>query len=162
MPDPVTPKVPPPPPVPPAAGTNHTQPNPPTTVPSGETVVVACKLPNGLHLRLDKMQDGQTIQMADRVTLNGPNMPNALVAGGYAMTRVPKEFWDEWVKQNPDFQPFVAKPPLVYAQPSEQGAQSQAREQAAATSGLERLDPGRPGAKLEAVPGQPSGAQPAV
>lgn len=105
------------------------------------TVTVACKLPNGVIL---------DIPGAPSVTLNGANHPEAIA--GHGLTEVDAEFWAAWTKLYPDFQPL--KKELIFAQGGERSAISKAKERKGEKSGLEGLDPDKPGKGLERVPDQ--------
>src|SRR5579859_2600940 len=86
---------------------------------SSETVVVACKIPTGLVLQLQRevtrVEDSRDGPIGRKYwqkygpsyTVNGPAYPVGTVPkgfprqpqieGGYALTRgIPKKFWDEW------------------------------------------------------------------
>jgi hypothetical protein len=78
-----------------------------------DTVLIACKAPNGLVLNLDRSEKtderggSRIIRGAMTVTLAGWshafNEPDPTRGqGGYAFTQVPTEFWDEWFKINAD------------------------------------------------------------
>lgn len=96
-----------------------------------ETIVVGCKLPNGLVVD----QDGYT------VTLNGANASN--VIGGYGLTDgVDKDAFDKWLEAHKN-QPYVKKE-LVFAQAKANSAQSKASENASVKTGLEGLPQDRP------------------
>ncbi|MGZ9981548.1 hypothetical protein ACXXCT_08770 [Bordetella bronchiseptica] len=105
------------------------------------TVIVACKLPNGMIL---------DIPGAKSVTLNGANHPEAIA--GHGFTEVDAAFWDAWTKLYPDFQPL--KKELIFAQGGERSATSKAKERKGEKTGLEGLDPDKPGKGLERVPDQ--------
>ncbi|MGR7993840.1 hypothetical protein [Xanthobacter sp. ZOL 2024] len=125
------------------------------------SVSVACKLPNGLALRvfrmiphIEKQKDGSyreietAAQMGDTVTLKGyaapfGMAPNAPVAGGYAITSgVDADFWAAWLEQNAEHP--VVKNGLVFASERIDSVQKQAKEQAEIKCGLEALDPDKP------------------
>lgn len=128
---------------------------------SGETVTVALKHPNGLILRLFKMEDVQeavmgggtrTIKKAmpygGSVRIKGYNPRNSKIplpaaAGAFALTyNVPKDFWDEWVKQNSDH-PYLTGN-LLYAVGARRDAEAMSRERDKdLNSGLEPLNPDR-------------------
>lgn len=137
---------------------------PPAPAPtSGETVVVACKLPNGLILRLfhevDETeatpQGNRTVKVHRQrqdvvpVRLNGSATPYAKfpdypVHHGYALTVVDAGFWHEWCRQNHDAE--VLRNKLVFAHEKPEQAQGQAQEQHKdkVRSGLEPIDPKNP------------------
>lgn len=122
-----------------------------------ETVTIACKLPNGMVLRLFQMTEraeqvlggGQRkvkqAALIDRapITIKGCATPFGVALqtfGGYALTTgVDKEFWEEWVKQNADSD--ILKNNLMFVQGDEYRAADQAKEQAEITSGLQPLNP---------------------
>lgn len=99
------------------------------------TVTVGCKIPNGLHLDLG----------GKRITLNGSS--SSLVIGGYGLTEgVPAEFFEAWMKAYAD-SPAVTNG-LVFAQEKAADARAQALDQAEIKTGLEPLNPNKPGANL--------------
>jgi hypothetical protein len=125
---------------------------------SNETVTVACKIPNGLVMRLFEMVPGTepvmgggsrevkvSRQKGPTITLNGPSVrfgdiPPFSIVGGYALTpNVPADFFEEWKKQNSE-QMFI-KNNLIFAHGKTETASDRAREQNDVKSGLERIDP---------------------
>ena len=125
---------------------------------TNETVTVSLKHPHGLILRLHAMVDTQEAVMGGGIrivktarvvgrsyTIKGYSTPNSTVpmpalASAFMMTPgIPKEFWDEWVKQNHDH-PFV-EAGLIFASPSANYAAGKEREMEAMKCGLEPLDP---------------------
>ena len=107
---------------------------------SGETVMVACKLPNGLHM--DLVVDGAK----KRYTLKGNALPRgadvtdkeyARIVGGFAFTEVPKAFFDAWMRQYKDLE--AVKNGLIFARSKMQDAEAIAREKAELKSGLEPI-----------------------
>lgn len=126
---------------------------------SARTVVVACKMPNGmiLHLQEEYTDHEQTPngvrdvkrhrKIGDGVFVAGcampvgvPNPPKKSIVGGYALTRgVDAEFWTKWLEQNKDA-PYVRNG-IIFAMPSRDAAEEKADEQEAIKSGLEPLDP---------------------
>ncbi|WP_182356661.1 hypothetical protein [Komagataeibacter europaeus] len=90
-------------------------------------VTVGCKLPNGLVLRFGER----------KVILSGAN--SSRVVGGYGLTSVPSDLWEDWIKRHADT-PFVKKR-LVFAQATPAKAEGQAKEQEAVKTGMEPLDP---------------------
>ncbi|EOC1127308.1 hypothetical protein AAAW35_000284 [Cronobacter sakazakii] len=106
-----------------------------------ETIVVGCKLPNGLVVE----QDGYT------VTLNGSNSSN--VVGGYGLTEgVDKDAFENWLEVHKN-QPYV-KNELVFAQAKANSAQSKATENASIKSGLEGLPQDKPAPGIEKADGK--------
>ncbi|EMC4337225.1 hypothetical protein VEL91_002649 [Cronobacter sakazakii] len=106
-----------------------------------ETIVVGCKLPNGLVVE----QEGYT------VTLNGANSSN--VVGGYGLTEgVDKGAFEKWLEVHKN-QPYV-KNELVFAQAKANSAQSKATENASVKSGLEGLPQDKPAPGIEKADGK--------
>jgi hypothetical protein len=124
---------------------------------AADTVVVACKMPNGLILRLmhkttvQEPQPGggfrdQVVMRAtgEEVTLAGygaeaGKSPKAIVTDeGYALTfDVPKPFWDMWLEQNQELE--VVRNRLVFAHSSVNSARAESRDHAKTRNGLEPL-----------------------
>ncbi len=128
---------------------------------SGETVVVACKLPNGKYYQLYDMVEGnettptgyKVVKVAkprgERIKLNGSAIapmkaPEHGIHAGYGLTTVLKDTWDEICHQYRDDPALVNK--LIFASDKPDGAQGRAREQSQAKikSGLEPIDPKNP------------------
>ena len=79
---------------------------------TAEFVTIACKAPNGLILDLDYIE----IQNAEKGTIRTHRTPREkcvtlkgwarrwgdpdTTEGGYALTQVPKDFWDAWIARN--------------------------------------------------------------
>ena len=107
---------------------------------SSSTVTVACRIPQGLHL--DIVKHGEVRQ---RVTLNGSNSAHAVA--GYGITEhVPKEFFGKWLADHKDL-PAVRNG-LIFAHAQKRSAEAKAAEQTGLKSGLEPLDPKKPGKDL--------------
>lgn len=125
------------------------------------TVTVACKLPAGLILQIWEMAEvpegsptgTRMIKKAQKkgepVKLNGCALPFGVspefpMPGGYALTTIPADFWEEWCRQNKDSD--VLKNRIIFAHGSENDTATQAREQARekVKSGFEPIDPKNP------------------
>lgn len=94
-------------------------------------VVVGCKLPNGLHIHLDGKE----------VTLNGSN--SSRVIGGYGLTNVDESFITAWLAAHQDFPAVRAG--LIFVQVNAKKAEDEADEKVDVKSGLEGIDPEKPG-----------------
>ena len=122
----------------------------------GGTVTVACKIPNGLELRIfeafdwdEPVMGGGTRttkihrQKGESIRLKGNSAPQGtpiITHGGYALTSgIDADFWEAWLAQNKET--ALVRSNLIYALPREDSAASKGREQAEVRSGLERLDP---------------------
>ena len=99
-------------------------------MPNENFVTVACKLPNGLQIKVDDKA----------VNLRGSNTHDAI--GGYGFTLVDEAFFKEWLSRHPTFTPVARG--LIFAHPKGRPARDQAKEQAEIKNGLEPLDPSRP------------------
>eukprot|EP01037_Dinobryon_pediforme_P023421 gene23421-24867_t len=125
---------------------------------AADTVTVACKIPNGLQLRVFKTEDVEeavlgggtrtvkrATQVGDIVKIHGPASPfgvapKAPIAGGYALTHnVPAEFFAEWMKQNADSD--LVRNGLIFASAKPDTTTGWAKERESVRSGLEPIDP---------------------
>ena len=127
---------------------------------SAATVTVACKMPNGLRLRVYRMVEQYeqapggprradvARQVGDEVVVRGcavpfGEMPEYAIIGGYALTPgVPRDFFEEWLRQNRD-NPIVVRN-LIFAHELRDHVEGRAREQANLRTGLEPVDPANP------------------
>lgn len=131
------------------------------------TVIVACKLPQGLRLQdfdvstqvLPVMGGGtRTEKVATRISEGflvkgpahqqneGPRAP-IITGTGYALTfGCPKDLWERWHAAFKN-SPFVTNN-LIFAYESPEMVEGHAREYAAQQSGLERLDPKDPARRI--------------
>lgn len=126
----------------------------------GETVTVACKCPNGLILRIFKMDDfaepvmgggfrtvPRATQIGQQVVIRGPAIPWGVVpsfpiVGGYALTEgVPADFWDTWLEQNKDTDMVTNR--QIYAEERVTFVKGMAKDQSDIRSGLEPMTPGK-------------------
>ena len=125
-----------------------------------ETVTVACKVPQGMRLRLHEKRKVTEVTTAGTKTveqwfetdkefiINGPahpqnEGPRCQVIAGFAITRgVPKDLWDAWRVQNRDLP--AMKNGLIFAYESADKAIDAARDGKAIKSGLERINPHDP------------------
>jgi len=94
------------------------------------TVVVGCKLPNGIILDVD----------GKRITLNGANTTH--IIGGYGLTTVDAAFFAAWLKAHAE-SPLVKKN-IIFAQEKEVNAKAQAAETREVETGLEPIAPDTP------------------
>jgi len=106
-------------------------------------IIVACKLPHGLHL---------DVPGKGRVTLKGTALPEDVrrenpLPGGFSLTSVDADFYAAWLKRNEDLE--AVKRGFVFASARRDAAQGQARELDELETGLERLDPEKPPPGLE-------------
>lgn len=129
---------------------------------TGATVTIACKLPNGLVLRVFDFEEGQepvmgggmrtvkvAVQKGDTLRINGSavafgTIPSYKIVGGYALTPgIPKDFWELYEQQNHD-QAFI-KNHLVFAYDKFVMAEGAAEEHAGTKSGLQPIQINRQG-----------------
>lgn len=125
---------------------------------SGQTVTVACKLPNGMILQHWKMQTfhdpvlggghrevQRSVEDGAPIKVHGPAVPFGLVpkfliVGGYALTTgVSKDFWDKWLHQNRNHDSVVNR--CIFAMPTMDAAQGQADDLTDVQSGLQPIVP---------------------
>lgn len=123
----------------------------------GETVTVACKVPNGYILqcwqRVNSTEPSPSgareIEIAQKVgepiTLNGPARPLTggvspyPIIGGYGITyNVPKDIWDKWLADNAEAD--VVKNHQIFAYEKRERAEDRAKDQKSVRSGMEPLD----------------------
>lgn len=111
------------------------------------TVTVACKIPNGIIIE----------HAGKKATLNGSNvaisaphyvaMPH-LTPGGYGITpNVDEALWNGWSVEYKDS--FFLKDGLIFAASKSSDVTAQASEKKAIKSGLEGIDPEKPGAGIK-------------
>lgn len=126
---------------------------------ASETVYVACKLPNGLVLRLFDMVPKEEHVMGGglrksavavekgetRVTLKGfshpqTKAPNCEIVEGFALTPdVNKDFFEAWMKANSGMD--AVRNGLIFGHPEKASVVAYCMEYAKKRSGLERLNP---------------------
>lgn len=102
-------------------------------------VIVGCKLPSGLEIRVGDAS----------VVLNGANSNTVVDDTGFGITKVDGEFWEAWKKGHHDFTPLVNG--LIFAHDDQAKTRSQAKENAKELTGLEGIDPKKPGKPGEAI-----------
>jgi hypothetical protein len=132
---------------------------------SGGTVTVCCKLPSGLILRVYDFVErhvpagaGQyrlakvPVPREEEYAVTGYAVPFGMphdktIAGGYALTPgIPEDFFDYWLAQNKGH-PAV-KQGLIFAHRQMESARDMAKERAELRSGLEPLNPDKPGDRM--------------
>jgi hypothetical protein len=69
--------------------------------------------------------------------------------GGYAITQVPKDFWDKWMAQNKDYEPL--KKGFIVAWEKQDTVEGTAREKVDEMSGFEPLNPNKLPRGIEVV-----------
>lgn len=123
---------------------------------TGETVTVACNMPNGLLLRIFEMREDQepvmgggwrkaevAVQVGSSVIVNGNAIPVGVptdrrIESGYALTYgVSKQFWDVWKEQNKISD--LVKNRVIFAYGDNDSVKDFARENKDTKSGLEPL-----------------------
>ena len=107
------------------------------------TVVVYCKIPNGLHLTV---KDSAGVDHTVRV--NGPanrvgETPDHVILAGHGATRIDKDHWDAWLKSHSGYTPVVKG--HIFAQAKDEDGKAQAKDNKANLTGLEPLNPLKPG-----------------
>ena len=93
---------------------------------SGKTVVIGCKIPNGVKIR----------GAGKEFTLNGANQSN--VIGGYGITEdVPAEVWEDYAKAHAKSPAIVNE--LIFAQKDTRSAHDAAKERSGQKTGFEKI-----------------------
>lgn len=127
------------------------------------SVLVGCRFPAGLVLRVFKMvpqtetlsggrtQTTKVASLAAEVRLKGSASRESPIAvdlrGRYGVTEVPSEFWAEWLKQQgPDSD--LVKGHIVFAADTRDDLKAINREVGKELTGLEPLDPSKPGERM--------------
>jgi hypothetical protein len=146
-------------------------------VATGDTVVVACKLPSGIILRVfdwrkyqEPSRDGsihesqRAVPIAGRqFVIKGPWIATAgqaynsnngavgdLLPGGYAITEgCPREIWDGWYEQNKHSK--LVESHVIMAHKDRNALIDEVRKHTSIISGLEPLDRANPGARMGGV-----------
>lgn len=161
-----------------AAPAASTEPEAPAvrTESKSKTVTIGCRIPNGVILRLFRMEDFQyptpgggfvTQKRAVPIdgreyTITGYAAPagglprNGMpTIGGYALTHnIPRDFWEEWCKQNHDAD--LLKNHLLFCESDRIRAEDHARDHAAVRDNMGPLvekDPRNPRPLTTAVSG---------
>lgn len=120
----------------------------------GDVVTVGCKLPSGLALALP----GRTPVRLNGFSVAVGVVPAHEIAGGFGLTLVDADFWAEWMAKigSKGFDPVDRG--FVFATPRPDRTRDAAAERRELVSGLEPIDPNKPGGGLEPVwtPGGPS------
>ncbi|HEY0120644.1 MAG TPA: hypothetical protein VGC14_02595 [Rhizobium sp.] len=124
---------------------------------SASTVVVACKHPPGILMRVFKSEEYdvpvlgggtrkefRSVAIGEPVKINGPAVPfgrapSYPIIGGYALTmNVPADVAKAWFEQNKDS--ALVKNDVIHMNETMEFAEGQSNEQEEVKSGLERLD----------------------
>ncbi|WP_432784686.1 hypothetical protein AAEX37_01961 [Oligella sp. MSHR50489EDL] len=94
---------------------------------SKETVVVGCKLPNGIIMQVGEQSH----------VIKGFN--HSAVIGGHGITEdVPKDLWDAWLKENKDRD--LCKNGFIFAHSKVTSTKAEATEKKATKSKTEPLE----------------------
>lgn len=102
-----------------------------------DDILIACKLPYGLHLDLGKQ----------RITLKGAGTSEkvgsffSISSEAYGLTKVPRDFWESWLKLNNNL--ASVKNGYIFASESKKDLNAEAAEKSNLKTGLERIDPNK-------------------
>jgi hypothetical protein len=108
----------------------------PPAPPTGTaTVVIGCKIGSGIIIEVGIDKNGNKSERYRAVTLNGKNASK--VIGGFGLTTVDKNLWEEWLKTHQDL--TYIKKGLVFVQSDDARASAQALQDASKKTGLESL-----------------------
>jgi len=123
------------------------------------TVTVACKMPNGLVLRIYRpierdqpvmgggvQKETIHIEYGKRYFIRGVAYPfgeqprGVITDSGYALTpNIPEDFWDEWLRQHAETE--LVQNNLIFAHSRQVDVEAIAKEYEKQKSGLEPIDP---------------------
>lgn len=93
------------------------------------TVVVACRVQNGINIGDGVVLQGPTRQAPQMTTgTNAPAAGTIDTVGGFAFTTVDAKVWEDWSKAHKDSD-MIARG-MIYAEPTMTQARAKAREQA--------------------------------
>lgn len=94
-----------------------------------QTVVVQCNYPNGLTLQINGGKNTFVVKGYQNATI---------IQGGYGLTAdVPKDFWDQWLKENEAFP--IYQNGCVLAQGSIKSSIAEAKANKTVKSGNEQI-----------------------
>lgn len=136
------------------------------------TVTVACKVPNGILLRVFREEKSQepvlgggwrevkrSVPVGDPIHISGPAVPygeapKTKIEHGFALTfGVPADVWKVWLEQNADSD--MVRNGLIFAQAKDDGAVAKSKEMSGEKSGLEPLNPAMTTKNGQTVPVDP-------
>lgn len=107
-------------------------------------LTIACRLPHGLVAEVGRFGDENYKQ----IQLNGPNSKTSdgkgvLTHNGYAFTKVPEDFWNEFVRTRKNATYMVNR--MVYAEDSDEKAKATTTQaESTGKTGFEALNPDAP------------------
>jgi hypothetical protein len=94
-----------------------------------KTILIGCRLPNGLVLQVGKNPN--------RVTIDGVNKSN-IIGANFMTTEVDESFWLAWKAENSDFKPL--KSGAIFEASSPREATDKAKELKGEKTGFEQID----------------------
>lgn len=110
------------------------------------TIIVCCKLPNGILLELGSEETGdhESVKLAGSAHYQMPSDTRKfknpeLLDGGYSITIVDKDFWDAWEAKHKNFVPL--RRGLIFTSANRNEAQAQSRDNAENKTDLEQVKP---------------------
>lgn len=103
-------------------------------------VIVGCKLPHGLIIRLPNAETPVTLKGANSGTIVG--LDGKVVRGTCGFTPVDEAFITQWLKLNAPM--VMVKKGLVFVQKDQKNAAAEASDKAAVKTGFEAVDPEHP------------------
>lgn len=111
-----------------------------------DMVLVACKLPHGIILEVDKQQMELKGSMQAGRSQTSFFMSSSQ---GVGLTRIPQDFWEAWLQNHQEFAPV--KKGLIFAAGKKKKVLDEAREKEKLLHGLEPIDPARMPQALEQI-----------
>lgn len=110
-----------------------------------DTIIVACKLPHGIILEVGK----QKIELKGSMQLGRSQTPFFMSAQMVGLTKVPRDFWEAWLKDHQDFIPY--KKGFIFAADKKKKVLDEAKEKETLLHGLEPINPSLMPKALEQV-----------
>lgn len=96
---------------------------------NAKTVIICCKLPNGIIL-------DHPLDPAQKVELRGLNA-TTIIGADYATTEVDGDFWETWKTVHKEFGPM--KSGAIFEAKSNEEAKAKAKEKAKEKTGFEAM-----------------------
>ena len=112
-------------------------------------VIVGCKLPNGIKLSITTPRGEETIVLKGNAFYRQPNPdrkfenPTLLGADGASVTIISREFWEEFLRQHPDYKPYTSG--AIYVAADRASIEDMSKDHKEIETGLEQLDPKKHG-----------------
>jgi len=119
------------------------QPQMPQAQAANKTVIIGCKLPNGIRLTVEGERGPEHIVLKGNANYYQRNPQRKFVAPdlvvGDSLTMVSSDFWDAWVSKHKDYEPY--RKGMIYAAKDRDYAKGIATDTKEMKTGLEQCVP---------------------